>query len=253
MKISQVIITFNEEKNIGRCLKSACQLVDEIVVVDSGSTDRTEQIVREFGARWISREWAGYVDQKNYALKQASNEWILSMDADEALSPELLSELISLKSNENVCESIKGFSVPRCVHYEGRWIRNGDWYPDRLVRLFRKESGCFRGGKVHERLELVGDEKKLNGELEHYSFENSKDHQLRCEKYAKLWAEMKYEAGVTAWPCEGLVRGAWRFLRAFMFRQGFRDGHLGLRIAWYASREVLLKYKYLRGFRSRTV
>lgn len=253
MKISQVIITFNEEKNIGRCLNSACQLVDEIVVVDSGSTDRTEQIVREFGARWISRDWAGYVDQKNYALKQASNEWILSMDADEALSPELLSELMTLKSNENVCSSIKGFSVPRCVYYEGRWIRNGDWYPDRLVRLFRKESGCFRGGKVHERLELLGDEKKLSGELEHYSFESSRDHQVRSEKYAKLWAEMKHEAGVRAWPCEGLVRGAWRFLRAFMFRQGFRDGRLGLRIAWYSSREVILKYKNLRGLRSRTV
>ena len=181
MKISLCIITLNEEANLQRCLMSASLLVDEIIIVDSGSVDGTRKIAQKFSARWIEREWLGYVEQKNYTLAQASHDWILCLDADEALSPHLLSEMLCLKHELELPRDINGFSVPRCVFYDGRWIKNGDWYPDRLVRLFRNGTSQFEGGKVHERLNHIGGILKLHGDLEHYSFQNEEDHRAGIE------------------------------------------------------------------------
>ncbi len=170
MKISFCLITLNEEKNLPRCLASCAGLADEIIVLDSGSTDATEKIARQFGARFEHQDWLGFVGQKNRVLSLATRDWIFSLDADEELSPELRAEILSLKNSGAPSHNVNGYSMPRCVLYEGRWIRHGDWYPDRLVRLFRRDHARFAGGNVHERLEISGPVQDLHGDLHHYSF-----------------------------------------------------------------------------------
>lgn len=250
MKISFCIITLNEEKNLARCLKSCTDLADEIVILDSGSTDGTEKIAHEFGVRWEHQEWLGFVGQKNKVLSLATHPWVFSLDADEELSEELRDEIRMFKDVEPA-EDRSGFSVNRCVCYEGRWIRHGDWYPDRLVRLFRRERARFTGGKVHERLEIKGRIVKLWGELNHYSFTDAADHWARCVKYARLWAESQHEAGRSAGPLAPLGHALYRWFRAYLLRRGFLDGLLGWRIATYAAGEVYLKYRLLRQLNGR--
>ncbi|MBM3841631.1 MAG: glycosyltransferase family 2 protein [Verrucomicrobia bacterium] len=251
MKISFCLITLNEEENLPRCLRSCAELADEIVVLDSGSTDATSRITADFGARWHVQEWAGYVGQKNHALALARHEWVFSIDADEELSPLLREELTALKANGPEPE-INGFTVPRCVCYEGRWIRHGDWYPDRLLRLVRCDRGArFVGGKVHERLEVQGTIARLNGDLHHYSFKNAEDHWARCQKYARLWAESEFEAGRTAGRLAPFLHAAHRWSRGYLLKGGFLDGAQGWRIARLISREVFLKYSMLRELQQR--
>lgn len=244
MKISFCLITLNEEANLRRCLKSCADLADEIVVVDSGSTDDTQAIAAEFGARVVHQDWLGYVAQKNLVLSLARNEWVFSIDADEELSEDLREE-IQLLREVVPAENCSGFSMPRCVLYEGRWIRHGDWYPDRLVRLFRRSRARFAGGRVHERLELDGRVVPLRGEIHHYSFRDADDHWARCQKYARLWAETKHEAGVTAHAWSGYGHAFFRWLRGYVLRRGFLDGRQGRQIASFCAREVLLKYQLL--------
>ncbi|HEY1718250.1 MAG TPA: glycosyltransferase family 2 protein [Verrucomicrobiae bacterium] len=246
MKISFCLITLNEEQNLARCLKSCADLADEIVVLDSGSADATEKIAREFGARFERQEWLGYVGQKNKVLTLASHEWIFSLDADEKLSPELREEIQLLKSAGEIGADVSGFSMPRCVFYEGRWIRHGDWYPDRLVRLFRCGRAKFSGGKVHERLEISGRIVQLHGELHHYSFRDAADHRARCEHYAKLWALEKFETGLRASPFAPAFHAAFRWLRGYILRGGFLDGAQGRRIAAFCALETFWKYRLLR-------
>jgi glycosyltransferase involved in cell wall biosynthesis len=245
VKISFCIITLNEEANLRRCLASCASLADEIVVLDSGSTDGTEKIAREFGAHWEHQPWLGYVGQKNRVLARATNDWIFSIDADEELSPNLRDEIAALKKNP-LREDVAGYSMPRCVLYEGRWIRHGDWYPDRLVRLFRKSKGRFTGGKVHERLEISGPVAPLRNDLFHYSFRDATDHWDRCEKYAKLWAESQKEAGKSAGAIAPYSHAAFRWLRGYILKRGFLDGPQGRRIAGICAREVFHKYRLLR-------
>ena len=245
MKISFCLITLNEEVNLPRCLNSLKDLADEIIVVDSGSTDGTAAIATEFGARFVVQEWLGYVGQKNKAISLAQNDWVFSIDADEVLSADLRDEVQALKY-EGPPADIAGYDMPRCVCYEEQWIRHGDWYPDRLVRLFRRAAGRFEGGKVHERLEIDGQIESLNGDLYHYSFTDAVDHWARCEKYAKLWAETQFENGRKVGPFAPLSRALFRWFRGYILKHGFLDGSLGLRIANYCAREVHLKYKLLR-------
>jgi glycosyltransferase involved in cell wall biosynthesis len=245
MKISFCLITLNEEASLSRCLKSFADLADEIVVLDSGSTDSTEKIARSFGARFSHQDWLGYVGQKNRVLELASHDWVFSVDADEELSPELHAEVLALKS-ASLPESVSGFDMPRCVFYEGRWIRHGDWYPDRLTRLFRRSRAKFAGGKVHERLELEGPVQSLTGELYHYSYQDAADHRARCERYARLWAETQFERGRTAGPWAPPLHAAFRWLRGYVLRAGFLDGRQGWRIAGFCAWEVNRKYCLLR-------
>jgi len=245
MNISFCLITLNEEANLQRCLQSCAELADEIVVLDSGSTDGTEQIVRQFGARWEHQEWLGFVGQKNRALGRAACPWVFSIDADEALSPELREEVRHLKGTEPPVDC-GGYSMPRCVCYEGRWIRHGDWYPDRLVRLFRRDRARFVGGQVHERLEVAGTVVRLHSDLHHYSFRDAADHWERCQKYARLWAETQLAAGQQAGVWAPSVHAAFRWLRGYVLRRGFLDGPQGRRIADLNAREVRLKYQLLR-------
>ena len=246
MKISFCIITLNEEANLRRCLQSCAGLADEIVVVDCGSSDGTEAIARKFGVRWVHQNWLGFVGQKNHVLGLATHPWVLSIDADEEISPVLAQEIARIKQT-GATDNVAGYSMPRCVLYEGRWIRHGDWYPDRLTRLFRKQGARFAGGKVHERLEVsAGRVESLRGDLFHYSFKDAADHWARCQKYARLWAETQHEAGRTCSPLAPWSHAAFRWLRGYILRAGFLDGAQGWRIAALCAKEVFLKYQLLR-------
>jgi glycosyltransferase involved in cell wall biosynthesis len=245
VNISFCIITLNEEQNLARCLKSLHGLADEIVVLDSGSTDGTETIARSYGVRWERQDWLGYVGQKNKALSLARHEWVFSIDADEELSPILRDEIRALKSKEPP-PRISGFVIPRCTQFEGKWIRHGDWYPDRLVRLFRRSRGKFTGGKVHERLQLEGETDSLRGEIHHYSFRDAADLLERCLKYGRLWAESQFEAGHRATPLSPHGHAAGTWIRTYLLKLGFLDGEQGLTIANCCARGVFFKYSELR-------
>ncbi len=245
MKISFCLITLNEEANLPRALASCRGLADELIVLDSGSTDGTERVAREAGARFLHQPWLGYVGQKNKVLSLATHDWVFSLDADEEISAELRKELLALR-DAGPRSDVAGYSMPRCVLYEGRWIRHGDWYPDRLIRLFRRSQARFAGGKVHERLELQGSVVSLQGELHHYSFRDAQDHWERCQKYARLWAETQHELGRTCGPMAPYTHAFFRWTRGFCLRRGFLDGRRGWQIAGFSAREVFLKYRLLR-------
>lgn len=245
MKISACIITCNEERDLPRCLRSLQPVVDEIVVVDSGSADRTREVVDEFKARWVSHPWAGYVGQKNFAIAQASHAWVLSVDADEELSPALQESLRALREQPPSFLS-RGYRVSRVVCYREKWIRHGDWYPDYLVRFFQRDWGRFTGGRVHERLVIEGGTPLLAGELWHYTYADREDRKMRIENYAHLWAESAYEQGRRCGRFTPWLHAAGRWLRGYVLRQGFMDGAVGLDIANGNAREVFLKYRQLR-------
>lgn len=240
MKITAGIITLDEEERLPGAIASLRGLVDEILVIDSGSRDGTERIARDAGARWVHQDWLGYVGQKNRVIELATHPWLLSLDADEALSEGLREEIGALRSAGEPPADVTGFSMPRCVLYEGRWIRHGDWYPDRLVRLFRRDAARFAGGRVHERLELKGD-------IHHFSFRDAADHRARGERYARLWAESAWERGRHVGPAAPWLHAGYRWVRCYLLRRGFLDGAQGWRIAALFARETALKYRTLQG------
>lgn len=245
MQISACIITRNEESNLARCLDSIKDLVDEIIIVDSGSTDRTPFIATDYNARFIRHDWEGYVGQKNFALSKASHDWILSIDADEELSPELRAEILKIKPS-TVPGDIGGFSMARVVYFENTWIRFGDWYPDVLVRIFRKGKAKFAGGAVHERLEVEGNIQPLAGELVHHSFKDEADYRSRMDHYSTLWAQSAKADGKKASALDPLTHSVWRFLRSYLLKGGFKGGLLGLRLARLQAAEVHMKYQKLK-------
>jgi len=250
VKISACLIVCNEEKNLGRCLASVAPVVDEFVVIDSGSTDRTVEIARNFNARIVSQPWLGYVGQKNFALDQAAHDWVLSIDADEELSPELTAAIQKIRAEHDGSGAPNGYQVARLVFYRGKWIRHGDWYPDRLVRLFRRADAHFTGGRVHEKLEIAGDHPLLPGHLHHYTYTDPADRAARCANYAALWAQTALEKKRATWPGIGAAHAALRFVRGYLLKRGFLDGPVGWEVAWGNAREVWLKYHLLRELQS---
>jgi glycosyltransferase involved in cell wall biosynthesis len=248
MKISACLITLNEERSLPRCLKSVAPLADEIIVVDSGSTDATAKRALEFGARVIYQPWLGYVGQKNFALVQASHPWVLSIDADEEISPELAAAIQRVKSDPaaEAPGAPAGYEVSRLVFYRNKWIRHGDWYPDRLVRLFQRDRAHFTGGHVHEKLELDGDFLTLPGHLHHYTYENARDRADRIARYAELWAHSAHDERRPAGPLSPPLHALARFLKGYLLKGGFRDGAVGWDIAAGNAREAWLKYTLLR-------
>lgn len=238
------MITLNEEEDLRRCLASCRPVVDEMIVVDSGSSDNTKLVAQDYGASFFYHPWSGYVNQKNYAIQLATNDWILSLDADEELSPMLIKEIKTLKNGE-IPNSVSGFSMPRCVYYEGKFIRHGDWYPDRIVRLFRKSRAKFEGGKVHERIVVDGEIRKLNGDIYHYSYANETEQIEKMYRYARLWAESQYEKNRRVWLISPYLNALFRWFRGYILRLGFLDGRQGAKIALFNARETFLKYRFL--------
>jgi glycosyltransferase involved in cell wall biosynthesis len=250
MRISATIVTLNEERNIARAIESlGC--ADEVLIVDSGSTDRTREIALRLGARVIEEPWRGYAGQKNYAAACAAYDWILSIDADESLTPDLTAEIVALKSAVLKSASIEadGYSFPRLAQYLGRWIRHGGWYPDRKVRLYNRAKAEWTGDYVHESVRVNGLIGQLHGDLLHFTCQSLSEHLRTLDRYTSL-AAREIAARNKRVPIRRLALDpAWTFIRAYILQRGFLDGPQGLAIAWMAALYTFLKYaKALRGF-----
>jgi glycosyltransferase involved in cell wall biosynthesis len=243
VEISAVLIARNEEHNIEEALRSLVGVADEIVVVDSHSTDRTVRIARKYTDRVIERTWTNYADQKNFADEQARHLWILSLDSDERLSPRLRREILALKAGIPDCA---GFSMPRRVFYLGRWIRHSGWYPDRRIRLFRRDAARWEGSFVHESLVLDGEVRPLAGDIHHFTYRNISDHVARINAFSELGAQKLYAAGKKARWTQLVFLPPARFVRSYVVRLGFLDGFAGLVIAVLNAKAIFLRYAKLR-------
>jgi glycosyltransferase involved in cell wall biosynthesis len=243
VKISAVLITFNEEANIEAALRSLEGIADEIVVVDSFSADRTVKLAREFTDRVVQRKWTNYSDQKNYADGLAAHPWILSLDADERISAELRGELRTLKAGEPSCA---GFSMPRLVFYLGRWIRHCGWYPDRKVRLFRREAARWEGEYVHETLAVRGEVRRLKSPLLHFTYRSIGEHLARLDKFADLGAQKLYAQGRKSRWYHLLLLPFSRFLKSFVLKRGFLDGFAGMVVSVLNGYSIFVRYAKLR-------
>jgi glycosyltransferase involved in cell wall biosynthesis len=240
-KVSVTVITLNEVEHIGAAIDSAAW-ADEIVVVDSGSTDGTADIARAKGVTVLTREWSGYVDQKNFAAERVSHDWIFSLDADERIPPELAAEIRALLSSE---PSRRGYRVPRVTFHLGRWIRTTDFYPDFQTRLYDRRAARWRGKYVHESVAVDGPAGQLRHDLEHYSFRDLRDQLDRVNHYTTLAARQMREAGHRAGPLDLLVHPPAAFLRNYLLRRGILDGSVGLTISLVNAYSVFLKFAKL--------
>jgi len=243
MKISAVVITRDEERNIAGALESLAGIAAEIVVVDSGSTDRTAKIAREYTDRVVERAWAGYASQKNFADGLASHPWILSLDADERLSPELRAEILALLPTDPDCAA---FSMPRRVFYLGKWIRHSGWYPDRKTRLFRKDRARWEGDYVHETLAVGGEVRPLRGDIHHLTYRSIAEHLARINHFSDLGAQKLYAAKKKCRLRHLIVLPASRFLKSYILKGGFLDGFAGLVISVFNGYAIFVRYAKLR-------
>lgn len=244
MKISAVIITFNEEKNIGATVESVAW-ADEILVVDSESTDSTREIAAKAGAKVLVRSWQGFSAQKQFAVDQAQNDWIFSLDADERVSPELQAEILEVKAASKTAD---GYRIPRLSFYMNRPIRHGGWYPDWQLRLFDRRRGRWKGVLIHESVEMdAGSEvAKLTGDILHYSVENAAHHnRMIGERYAPLAARQMFEKGRRTSPVAMIFAGWIAFVRTYFIKLGFLDGFPGFCIAYFAAHHAFMKHLIL--------
>ena len=241
-KVSVTIITLDEAEHIGAAIDSAIW-ADEIVVVDSGSTDGTADIARAKGVTVLSRAWSGYVDQKNFAAERASHDWIFSLDADERIPSALAAEAQVLLASE---PAKLGYRVPRVAFHLGRWIRTTDFYPDFQTRLYNRRAGRWSGQYVHESVSVDGSVGQLHHDLEHYSYKDLRDHLDRINHYTSLAARKMHEAGRRAGPLDLVVHPPAAFLRNYILRRGILDGTVGLTISIVNAFSVFLKFAKLR-------
>jgi glycosyltransferase involved in cell wall biosynthesis len=243
LKISATIITLNEAENIGEACRSL-SWADEIVVIDSGSTDETCLIAKECGARVIHNPWQGFCKQKQFAVDQAANDWIFSLDADERVSDALAS---SIERSRQRSEA-EGYRIARRSFYMGRWIEGGGWYPDYQLRLFNRNFGAWAGDYVHESVKMKEGAriKTLSGDLLHYSVKDAgHHHRMIGERYAPLSARQMFEAGRTTSPLRIALAGPLTFLRSYLLKAGFKDGLAGFSIAKFAAHHAFLKHLLL--------
>jgi glycosyltransferase involved in cell wall biosynthesis len=246
MKISATIITFNEEANI----KAACESVawaDEIVVVDSNSTDATREIAASCGARVTVNPWPGFGAQKQFAVEQAQHDWIFSLDADERVSDELGASIETLK-NKPDAEVADGYLISRRTFYQQRWIRGGGWYPDKQLRLFDRTKGRWKQRHIHESVSMDTNARvgQLTGDLLHYTSQNATHHhRIIGERYAPLAAQQMFEEGRRTSVFGVASAGPAAFIRSFILKGGFRDGFAGFTIATFAAHHSFLKHLLL--------
>jgi len=243
MKISAVIITLNEERNLPRALKSLESVADEIVIVDSGSTDRTREIAERAGARFTAHRWEGYAAQKNFAAAQGQYDWVLSIDADESLSMELAADIARLKQIGP--GDAAGFTMPRRARFRGRWIRHSGWYPDSKLRLYDRRRGRWVGRFVHEHVEVDGPVQQLTGDLHHFPADSRGEQVQSIDRYTTLAAQQARDEGERKILLKLLVFPGWKFMETYFFRRGFLDGAAGFEIAKMAGLYVCQKYEKL--------
>jgi glycosyltransferase involved in cell wall biosynthesis len=242
MKITATIITLNEERNVARAIESL-RCCDEILIVDSGSTDRTMELAEKLGVRVMEAGWLGYAAQKNLAAERASNEWILSLDADEALSEALEAEIWNLKKAGPECDA---YTMPRLARYLGRWIYHSGWYPDRKVRLYRRDKAKWVGDFVHESVQPSGKVGHLNSNILHFTCDSLSEHVKTMDRYTTLAAQELAARKVKVSLAQLIVDPAWTFLKTYFFQAGFMDGPEGLTIAEMAAFYTFLKYSKAR-------
>jgi glycosyltransferase involved in cell wall biosynthesis len=238
MKISATIITCNEERNIARAMESL-RCCDEIIVLDSGSIDRTPEIAAKLGANVIEGPWPGYAKQKNLAAERAANDWILSIDADEALSEALEAEIWQIKKNGPTCEA---YTMPRLAQYLGRWILHSGWYPDRKVRLYDRRKARWVGEFVHESVLVDGRIGHLQSDLLHFTCSSLSEHLKTLDRYTTLAAEQLVAQDRKIGWRHLMLDPAWTFWRTFVLKRGFLDGVEGLTIAQMAAVYNFVKY-----------
>ena len=244
MKISAVIITFNEENNISLAIESV-GWADEIIVVDSESTDRTREIAEALGAKVLTRSWGGFAKQKQFAVDQAANDWILSLDADERVTPELRDEILAIKADGT---SSDGYRIPRLSIYMDRPIRHGGWYPDWQLRLFNRTHGRWKNVLIHEsfKMDEGSQTARLAGDILHYSVQNAAHHhRMIGERYAPLAARQMFDDGRRTSPLKIAFAGSSAFIRTYLLKAGFLDGLPGFVIAGFAAHHALLKHALL--------
>lgn len=238
--LSVVIIAFNEAAQISRCINSVQGLADEILVIDSGSSDETVSICLSLGARVIHQPFLGYIEQKNFATEKAENEWVLSLDADEALSPELIE---SIRETMNAPQ-FDGYYLNRLTNYCGYWVRHSGWYPDKKIRLYLRSKGSWTGVNPHDRYDLIKGAScgNLTGDLLHYSYNTLSDHIRQIDRFSAIGAKALYLKGVRSSLLKLLYKPPARFIRHYIVWSGYRDGLTGLVIALNSAHAVFLKY-----------
>lgn len=242
MKISATIITYNEERNIARAVESL-RCADEILLVDSGSSDRTVEIAEKLGARVIDSPWPGYAKQKNLAAERASHDWILSLDADESLSEALEAEIWGIKKNGPTFDA---YTMPRLAKYLGRWIRHSGWYPDRKIRLYNRQKATWVGDFVHETVKVQGRVGHLESNLLHFTCDSLSEHLKTMDRYTTLAAEQLLGSKQTITWGRLLLEPPWTFFRTYFLKLGFLDGVEGLAIANMAALYNFVKYAKAR-------
>ncbi|HEX9880283.1 MAG TPA: glycosyltransferase family 2 protein [Candidatus Binatia bacterium] len=243
IEISALVVCFNEERNIRDCLESV-KWCDEIVVVDSFSTDATVPICREFTDRVFQRPWRGFGDQKGFALSQATRDWVLVVDADERVPPELKEEIQDALVRYG--DRFNAFVVPRLAYYLGRWWRRGGWYPDYTTRLFRRERAQWGKREPHDLVSVEGKARRLRHPLHHYSYRDISDHLARVNSYTTVSSRELRTAGKRWRRSDNLLRPAFRFFRSYILKRGFLEGLPGFFVAATAAIYVFVKYAKLK-------
>lgn len=241
MRISAVLITFNEEDNILDAIDSV-SWADEVIVVDSNSTDRTVELAKSRGAKTMIRDWTGFSDQKQFGVDAAANDWILSLDADERVSSNLKDEILAID------EPLDGYKIPRLSFYMGREIRHSGWYPDHQLRLFDRRKARWNGRIIHESVQLDPGSKagRLKGDILHYSIRNAAEHHRAIgERYAPLASQYMFDNGIRTSPFRVAIAGPAAFIRSYLLKAGFLDGFAGFCIAWFAAHNAYLKHVIL--------
>jgi glycosyltransferase involved in cell wall biosynthesis len=246
MKITATIITLNEERHIARAIESL-RCCDEIVVIDSGSADRTTELAENLGARVIESPWRGYAGQKNWAAERATYDWILSLDADEALSEGLEGEIWNLKKNGPKYDA---YTMPRMAQYLGRWILHCGWYPDRKVRLYNRHKATWVGDFVHESVQVRGRLGHLESNLLHFTCDSLSEHLKTMDRYTTLAAEELVSRKTRVGWRHMILDPAWTFTKTYFVHRGFLDGIEGLTIAYMAALYTFLKYAKSRNMSS---
>ncbi len=245
LQISGVVITFNEEREIARCIETLLKVCDEIIVIDSFSTDQTQSICKSYGVRFFQENWKGYSKTKNLGIQHSKNDWILSLDADESLDDEAIKSIKAIKDNTTI-DTV--FSVKRKNFYENTWIKYCGWYPDTKIRLFHKDTATWKGDYVHETLTFDSSVRvsMLDGNILHHTIRDRSHHSETVHKYAKLAASKAKATGKHITFGKALLSSVSHFIKIFFFKKGLLHGNIGFKIASMSAYSKWLRYVYFR-------